>query len=350
MPCWKGLGKIRLGHSTIKPETRGILRGSATDSTGFRIEPNLPAAMGPRPLDGDLGPDGSPPMSLPAEKTLLLCGGLQSGGTTLVSYCFLQRADTDGVLDADNDLLPALDPHLARPFAWYKTTISSFRLSEISQHYRDGGWQVRPILVLRDLRSVWASLRKKSYGRNGITAEDPPLRLRVRRFIDDWRNAERNGGVLLRYEDFVTSPESALKQTCAQLGIPWDAAMLAWPKSPERIADRKNGNVSFWNSRGGNLLQTLERYRDVRPVPILPAADLEWLESEFRDFNEQNGYPVRWGVAARCSNVVPLAAPTFDVTRRYKWETAQRPFRWLMAQLGRRNTKLIDRRSWKRAA
>lgn len=40
---------------------------------------------------------------------LILCGGLQSGSTTLVSYCFLQRADTDGVLDSDNNLLPALD-------------------------------------------------------------------------------------------------------------------------------------------------------------------------------------------------------------------------------------------------
>ena len=80
---------------------------------------------------------------------LILCAGLQSSGTTLISYCFLQRGDTDGVLDADNDLLPALDPQLARPVAWYKTTISSFRLSEIAQHYRDAGWDVRTLLVLR---------------------------------------------------------------------------------------------------------------------------------------------------------------------------------------------------------
>ena len=36
-------------------------------------------------------------------KTLYLCGGLQSSGTTLVSWCFLQRADMNGALDADND-------------------------------------------------------------------------------------------------------------------------------------------------------------------------------------------------------------------------------------------------------
>lgn len=290
-------------------------------------------------------------MAVPAEKVLVLCGGLQSGGTTLVSYCFLQRGDTDGVLDADNDLLPALDPSLARPFAWYKTTISCFRLSEIAQHYRDAGWDVRTLLVLRDLRAVWASLRKKSYGRNGITAEDPPLRLRLRRFVEDWRNAPANGTVLLRYEDFVKSPEVTLKQVCGQLGLPWDSAMLTWPKAPEQIADRRNGNGTFWNSRGANLLESLTSYRENRDGLALPAADLDWLESEFRDFNKVTGYPLHFDAAATATDdVATLDLPNFEVTRRYKWETAQKPFRWLLTRLGRRNTTLIDRRSWKRAA
>jgi hypothetical protein len=290
-------------------------------------------------------------MALHTEKALVLCGGLQSSGTTLVSYCFLQRGDTDGVLDADNDLLPALDPQLARPFAWYKTTISSFRLSEIAQHYRDAGWDVRTLLVLRDLRAVWASLRKKSYGRNGITAEDPPLRLRVRRFIDDWRNAAATGTVLMRYEDFVRTPESTLQQVCDQLDLPWDPAMLVWPKAAERIADRKNGNGSFWNSRGASLLDTLAQYRE-KPAPqALPGAELEWLESEFRDFNKVSGYPLHWSGAATDELAgVAVHEPRFEVTRRYKWETAQKPFRWLLSRLGRPNKTLIDRRSWKRAA
>ena len=78
-------------------------------------------------------PDGSAyAMAMARNNALILCAGLQSSGTTLVSYSFLQRADTNGVLDADNDLLPALDPNLAQPYAWYKTTVSSFRLSEIA--------------------------------------------------------------------------------------------------------------------------------------------------------------------------------------------------------------------------
>jgi hypothetical protein len=288
-------------------------------------------------------------MALGAEKALVLCGGLQSSGTTLISYCFLQRADIDGVLDADNDLLPALDANLARPFAWYKTTISAFRLSEIAQHYRDDGWKVRTLLVIRDLRDVWASLRKKPYGRNGITAEDPPLRLRVRRFVHDWRDAAKNGTVLLRYEDFIRSPENSLKQVCGQLALPWDPAMIAWPKSPHEIADRRNGNSSFWDSRDTNLLQTLERYLTKADKLSLPAAELDWLETEFRDFNTVSGYPLH-----RDHGEVDAHheshAPTFEVTRRYHWETAQRPLRWLLDRLGRRNTTLIDRRQWKRAA
>src|SRR6478735_976357 len=266
-------------------------------------------------------PTDAPAMALPTEKALVLCGGLQSSGTTLVSYSFLQRGDMDGVLDADNDLLPALDPQLARPFAWYKTTISSFRLSEIARHYRDAGWDVRTLLVVRDLRAVWASLRKKSYGRNGITAEDPPLRLRVRRFIEDWRSAPATGTVLMRYEDFVRAPEVTLQNVCDQLDLPWDPAMRDWPKAAERIADRKNGNGSFWNSRAANLSETVAHYRDKPTQHALPAAELDWLESEFRDFNKVSGYPLHWNSVCHDAPDVSLNEPRFDVTRRYKWET-----------------------------
>jgi hypothetical protein len=292
-------------------------------------------------------------MAPPRDNALILCAGLQSSGTTLVSYCFLQRADMDGVLDADNDLLPAIDRSLARPFAWYKTTICCFRLSEIAQHYRDSGWDVRTLLVVRDLRSVWASLREKPYGRNGITAEDPPLRLRVRRFIDDWRATRAGGGATLRYEDFVGAPTATLQKACSDLGISWDASMLTWPKSPERIADRKNGNGSFWNSRDANLMSSLRRFREQHNEPTIPAADLEWLQAEFRDFYTANRYPLSLEVAAedaRTTDSCGRETPNFEVTRRYKWETAQKPFRWLLAQFGRRNTTLIDRRSRKRAA
>jgi hypothetical protein len=290
---------------------------------------------------------------MPAGKTLILCAGLQSSGTTLISYCFLQRSDTDGVLDAEYDLLPAIDSRLARPYAWYKTTISCFRLSEIARHYRDAGWDVRPLLVTRDLRAVWASLRKKAYGRNGITAEDPPLRMRVRRFIEDWRNLEASGGVKLRYEDFLAEPATTLKLACNQLGITWDEAMLTWPKSPSHVADHSGGNDSFWKTRGSSAVETIARYPKTHPTPRLSVAELHWLETEFRDFNVANGYPLQLKSVTQSPLELgssEIDRPSFEVTRRYEWENKRKPFRWLLARLGHRNAKLIDQRSWKRAA
>ena len=91
-------------------------------------------------------------------------------------------------------------PDLGRPLAWCKTTISSFRLSELASHYEDEGWTVTPLLIVRDVRDTWASLLTKPYGMNGFTAEDPPLRLRFRRFKEDWELFRAKGWPILRYE------------------------------------------------------------------------------------------------------------------------------------------------------
>jgi hypothetical protein len=296
---------------------------------------------------------GRADVTLPTDnKMLVLCGGLQSGGTTLVSYCFMQRGDTHGVLDSEYDLLPALDPQLSRPIAWYKTTICCFRLSEIAQYYRDAGWQVRPLLVIRDLRAVWASLRNKAYGRNGITAEDPPLRMRIRRFVEEWRTSEETGTAAFRYEDFIAAPAATLDAACRQLDLPWDDAMLTWPKPAIQIANREGGNETFWSSLGNGLVGTIARYKASAAEPRLSPTDLEWLEGEFREFNVACGYPLHWPDANKPGFATDsgLSGPCFEVTRRYEWETKRKPLRWLLAQFGRRNRKLIDERSWKRAA
>src|SRR5688500_13338903 len=115
-------------------------------------------------------------------RLLYLCVGTQSSGSTLISWCFLQRRDMDGILDADNDIFAEIPQPLRAPLAWVKTTISSFRICEQIAYFHEAGWTVRPLLVCRDVREVYASLRTKPYGRNGTSAEDPPLRLRLRRF------------------------------------------------------------------------------------------------------------------------------------------------------------------------
>jgi hypothetical protein len=285
-----------------------------------------------------------------SQPDLFLCGGLQSSGSTLISWCFLQRGDMDGVLDANNDLLPAIDSGLGRPHVWYKTTISCFRLAELARHYADGGWCVRPLLVVRDLRDVWASLITKRYTHNGITAEDPPLRMRLRRFAEDWDLSRRLGWPTLRYESFASDPETTLHQTCDRLGLSWDEAILLWPKQPNEIANAQWGNDTFWATRGPNLAETLSRHVGRRSVQTIAAADLAWLEHEFHEFNVANGYPLEREQAATGGQEPSGLLPSFEATRRYEWETKRKPLRRFLSWLGIPNRRLIRERTWKTRA
>ena len=267
-------------------------------------------------------------------RELYLCAGPQSSGSTLVSWCFLQRRDMNGFLDADNDLLTEIPARYGQPFTWYKTTISCFRTSELVSHYQEAGWSVHPLLVVRDVRNVWASLCTKTYGCNGITAEDPPLRLRMRRFLEDWKLFRQNGWPMIRYESFMAQPVQVLRVLCAQFGLAWDEAMLTWPKDPEQIACTKHGNHTFRQARGAGLLQSLKPASDDLQPGAVPPADLQWLETEFAEFNQENDYPAHISLRPSPSNGSSRAVPSFEITRRHKWELRRKPLRWLMHSLG----------------
>jgi hypothetical protein len=245
-------------------------------------------------------------------QTLYLCGAPQSSGSSLISWCFLQRGDTDGVLDARNDLLPEMPP-VRTPNAWCKFTISSFRLLDAAKHLEDNGWQVRPLLVLRDPRAVFNSLITKPYGRNGITAEDPPLRLRLRRVHRDWQSARELGWPVMRYESFVERPEAALREACEQLGLPWDPAMLTWPKTREQIAEPGHGSKTFRATRGGSLADTLRGELCQIGTDHIPSDDLRWLEEEFADLINAMNYPPH-ADSGPCPQ--GRAVPTYELTRR----------------------------------
>jgi hypothetical protein len=243
---------------------------------------------------------------------LYLCGAPQSSGSSLISWCFLQRGDTDGVLDARNDLLPEMPP-LHTPNAWCKFTISSFRLLDAAKHLEDDGWRVRPLLVVRDPRAVFNSLITKPYGRNGTTAEDPPLRLRLRRVHRDWQCARELGWPVMRYESFVEQPEETLRHACEQLGLPWDPAMLTWPKTREEIAEPGHGSKTFRATRGGSLADTLRGELCRVETDHIPGDDLRWLEEEFAELNREMNYPPH--VDCRpCPQ--GRAVPTYELTRR----------------------------------
>jgi hypothetical protein len=266
---------------------------------------------------------------------LYLCAGLQCSGSTLISWCFLQRHDMDGVLDGEYDLLPRIAPNLGKPLTWCKTTISSFRLCELTRHYQDEGWEVYPLLIVRDVRDTWASLIAKPYGVNGFTAEDPPLRLRFRRFREDWERFRELSWPILRYEGLLADHENVLRETCRQLALSWDDSMLRWTKRAGEIADASRGSDSFRQTQGRDLAETLARYSaKERKQIFIGGGDLAWLESEFQAFNAENGYPLH---ATECSDANDESSAqicSFQDLRRYRWELQRKPIRWLLNSLG----------------
>ncbi len=271
-------------------------------------------------------------------RVLYLCAGTQSSGSTLVSWCFLQHPDLDGVLDARFDALPIIPDKLSAPNPWVKFTIACFRFSEVQSHFEDEGYVVRPLLVVRDVRAVFNSLLKKKYGRNGITADDPPLRLRLRRFREDWDLFRQRGWPILRFEDFVEKPEAALREAAAAMGLRFDDAMLSWPKPLEQIADGKYGNATFTETRGANLVGSVKPAMARVATQNIPPDDLTWLEAHFAEMNAALGYAAHvqstWaGDGAR------RAVPRFENTRRF--ERLQRQNRFFNS-MGRRVGKLAS--------
>ena len=202
-------------------------------------------------------------------------------------------------------------------------------------HYQDLGWHVRPLLVARDVRHVWSSLITKPYGVNGFSAEDPPLRMRFRRFKDDWELFRREGLPILRYESLLSDPAATLRDACARLSLKWDDAMLNWPKPANQIADAGRGSDSFRRTHGQCLADTLAAYAAKKPpeTPIA-AGDLNWLENEFREFNEHNDYPLHINGLSTTDGPNVIQICNFQEMRRYRWELQRRPIRWLLNRLG----------------
>jgi hypothetical protein len=252
---------------------------------------------------------------------LFLCAGLQSSGSTLVSWCFLQRADMDGVLDARFDMLPSVPP--VKATAWCKFTIACFRFSEVMAHLQDEGWSITPLLVVRDVRSVFNSLITKTYGRNGTTADDPPIRLRLRRFKEDWELFREKGWPILRFESLLTEGQRPLEKACQELELPWDDGMIHWQKDASQIAAAGYGNETFIRNRKVSLAESIDPGQITLRIDKVPILDLEWMEREFAELNTAMGYPEH--VPAVKANAPDRAVPGFEHTRRYERIARQRP-------------------------
>lgn len=252
------------------------------------------------------------------EHRMILCGGLQSGGTTLISWCFLQRQDTDGVLDMANDVLRVEFSQATAPVLWIKMTVGAFRWLDVAEVYRDLGWRVEPLLIVRDARAAYESLMRKDYGVNGTTAEQPPLRLRFRRFLHDWDLFRANGWPIVKYEDFVADERAVLCQICERLGLPWDEGMLTWPKKTlAQIAySGPEANETFAKSlaKGSLAAAKLSAKAEVK-LQHLPATELQWLEETFATYHAFHGYPA--SIAPPPTAKPALAPPSFEDTGRH---------------------------------
>jgi hypothetical protein len=255
---------------------------------------------------------------------MILCAGLQSGGTTLVSWCFLQRRDTNGVLDMDNDVIQTSFEEVKAPILWVKQTVGSFRWLDVYETYRNLGLQPQPLLVVRDVRAAYSSLVKKSYGVNGTTAEEPPLRVRFRRFLHDWELFCANGWPIIKFEDFIREPRSVLMKICADLCLPWDEGMLSWPKHLSEIAYVREGRegqkdlqLTLKSSiEQGNMAAALLPDKAVIQIRALPRSELEWLEETFVAYNDFHHYPKE--IRAALQEEIPkyMTAPCFEGTAR----------------------------------
>ena len=196
-------------------------------------------------------------------KTLYLCSGLEQAGSNLVSRFFLRRGDMTGVLDVPSDRLLGVSPLPAQSRLWLGTTLTAFRPTELVQHYRDDGWQVCPLLVIRDVRRVWAEWLVTGVGPGGQTAQDPPLRMRMRRLLEDWELFYWFDWPIVRYEDLASDAPVALRAICKRFELEWDEAMVRDFVPPAAA---------------------------VGPLAVADA-DLAWLEGLFRDFFRENDYP-----------------------------------------------------------
>jgi hypothetical protein len=252
---------------------------------------------------------------------MILCGGLQSSGSTLLSWCFLQRRDTNGVLDMPHDTIRTVFAQVREPILWCKMTIGAFRWSDMRDVYTDLGWAPEPFLVVRDVRAVLSSLVRKDYGFNGTTAEEPPLRMRLRRFLHDWTLFRSEGWPIVRYEDLLEDGPGTLRRACLQLGLAWDEAMLSWPKSLLDIAYVHEPNETFAASlAAGSLAASTISHQSDPLVQNLPAAELDWLEDTFAEYNAALGYPS--AIPCSAEDGGPLL-PRFEGTAR-EWYVSER--------------------------
>jgi hypothetical protein len=216
-----------------------------------------------------------------------------------------------------NDVIQTSFEEAKEPILWVKHTVGAFRWLDVYETYRDLGWNPEPLLIVRDVRTTYSSLTKKYYGINGTTAEDPPFRMRFRRFLRDWELFRANGWPIIKFEDCIREHRPVLMKACADLSLPWDEGMISWPKDLSEIVYASGWQTTFRGSiEKGRLTRAKLRNRaDIR-VDNVPLEELEWLEEAFSTYNDFHQYPEKIRPSPQEEMPVSMPAPRYEGTAR----------------------------------
>ena len=272
------------------------------------------------------------------KRTMYLCAGLQSSGTTLISWCFLQRSDMDGILDANNDMFTDVPSVTRTPFTWLKTTISSFRMAEMVDHYQDLGWIVRPLLICRDVREVvffptaaranaiWH--QRHDRGRPAVAAEVSSGFWKIGELFRDEGLAHS-----LSYDQFLINPKKVLRRRHKARNSTSPGTTPWWPGRKPRSAimeTERHGNDTFRKNFGTNLWDSLKPTPKSPENLAIPSSEWFWLEKEFAQYNRVNGYLAHLskGSTRQDARAVVPFHPT-AITRRSLWRMRQKPLRYI---------------------
>ena len=222
---------------------------------------------------------------------LFLCAGLQGSGSTLVSWCFMQHPELNGVLDMPFDYIQTDFSSVKERSLWVKMTVASFSWHDLAAVYRQIGYEVIPVLVVRNPYRVWHSLIKKSYGRNSITAEDPPIIIRFRRFLDDWNQFKQNSWPIVCTEKFVRNPRMELRKVFKDIDLSWSDDCIEWPKEPEAIAYAGEANQTFLKNLKQNLSESIDLTSFVSSASLtIPGCAEQWITNNMKQYLTEYGY------------------------------------------------------------
>lgn len=223
-------------------------------------------------------------------KNLRLLIGLQSGGSSLLSYCICRHSKVQGVFDGFHDRLISVNFLEANSINFIKFTCASYSPSEVISYYESAGYAVSAVILTRSLDEVYQSLKTKPYGYSSVYSDFPPLFIRFLRFTSfatGLFNVENQKIKFVDYDEFLKKPRHCLEEILRFYGFSFCPRVIEFY---DKDADNflTNGNESFKKSIGLNIESTILNY-NVRGVRdgLMPS---NYRCKLFDDYQKSFGY------------------------------------------------------------